>query len=70
VADSHGTHGGLDTRTSLCRDNRKWQWMGDRVDGWEAGLADHSTISRSSVKARWRRQGGTLCALLYPFLVP
>jgi hypothetical protein len=28
------------------------QPMGDRVDGREAGLADHSTISRSSAKAR------------------
>jgi len=26
--------------------------MGDRVDGREAGLADHSTISRLSVKPR------------------
>jgi len=29
--------------------------MGDRVDGGEAGLADNSTISRSSVKARKAR---------------
>jgi hypothetical protein len=36
----------------LCRDGRKRQRIGDRVDGREAGLADRSTISRSSVKAR------------------
>jgi hypothetical protein len=49
----------LVNRESLCRLSSaeivaggRQQPIGDRVDGREAGLADHSTISRSLAKAR------------------